>query len=70
LPYYDLYHKELTLFNPRAALVGDYADGVALAAAGELQLEPLVTHVLDLAEAPRAFDLVHDASALKVLMTV
>lgn len=70
LPYYDLYHKELTLYNPRAALIGDYADGVALTAGGRLLLEPIVTHVLDLADAPKAFELVHDPSSLKVLMTV
>ncbi|MGH8913258.1 MAG: zinc-dependent alcohol dehydrogenase [Acidimicrobiia bacterium] len=70
LPYYQLYHKELTLHNPRAAVVGDYADGVALAAAGSLSLEPIVTHVLDLDEAEKAFELVHDSSSLKVLMRV
>ena len=70
LPYYDLYHKELTLHNPRAALIGDYSDGVALAASGVLELEPIVTHVLDLSDAPRAFELVEDPASLKVLMTV
>jgi 2-desacetyl-2-hydroxyethyl bacteriochlorophyllide A dehydrogenase len=70
LPYYQLYHKELTLFNPRAAVVGDYADGVALAAAGTLDLEPIVTHQLGLEDAEKAFELVHDPSSLKVLMTV
>jgi 2-desacetyl-2-hydroxyethyl bacteriochlorophyllide A dehydrogenase len=70
LPYYELYHKELTVHNPRAALIGDYADAVSLAASGALQLEPIVTHVLSLDEAPKAFELVHDPSSLKVLMTV
>jgi 2-desacetyl-2-hydroxyethyl bacteriochlorophyllide A dehydrogenase len=70
LPYYQLYHKELTLRNPRAALIGDYADGVDLTAAGSLTLEPLVTHVLGLEEADRAFQLVDDPSSLKVLMTI
>lgn len=70
LPYYQLYHKELTLHNPRAAVVGDYADGVALAGAGVLTLEPIVTHQLGLEEAEKAFELVHDATALKVLMNV
>lgn len=70
LPYYQLYHKELTLHNPRAALVKDYADGVALAASGAIQLEPLVTHVLDLGDAAKAFQLIHEPSSLKVLMTV
>ncbi|HEX5696886.1 MAG TPA: alcohol dehydrogenase catalytic domain-containing protein [Acidimicrobiia bacterium] len=70
LPYYELYHKELTLHNPRAAVIGDYADGVALAASGALSLEPIVTHELSLDEADKAFELVHDASSLKVLMKV
>lgn len=70
LPYYHLYHKELTLYNPRAAVIGDYADGVALAARGALSLEPIVTHVLELEEAAKAFELVHDPSSMKVLMTV
>lgn len=70
LPYYHLYHKELTLHNPRAALIGDYADGIALAAAGRLHLETIVTHTLELDEARKAFELVNDASSLKVLMNV
>ena len=60
--------EELTLHNPRAAVIGDYADGVALAAMGSLELEPIVTHELSLDEAEKAFELVHDASSLKVLM--
>ncbi len=70
LPYYELYHKELMVYNPRAALIGDYADGVELASAGRLALEPIVTHVLDLEDAARAFELVHDSRSLKVLMNV
>ena len=70
LPYYELYHKELTLHNPRAAVIGDSADGVWLAASGAMSLEPIVSHELDLDEAGRAFELVHDSSSLKVLMKV
>ena len=70
LPYYELYHKELTLHNPRAALIGDYADGVALAGRGRLNLEPIVTHELDLASAEDAFALVEDPASLKVTMEV
>ena len=70
LPYYQLYHKELTLHNPRAAVIGDYADGVSLAGSGSLSLEPIVTHELSLDEAEKAFELVHDPSSLKVLMKV
>jgi threonine dehydrogenase-like Zn-dependent dehydrogenase len=70
LPYFDLYHKELTIHNPRAALIGDYHDAAALAAGGRLRLEPIVSHVLGLEDAARAFDLVHDPSSLKVLMRI
>jgi len=70
LPYYQLYFKELTLYNPRAALPGDYAVGIDLAAAGRLVLEPIVTHELALDDAAKAFELVHDDSSLKVLMHV
>lgn len=70
LPYYQLYHKELALHNPRAAVARDYEDGVALAAAGDLSLEPIVTHELDLSEAVRAFELVEDPASMKVLMRV
>ena len=70
LPYYQLYFKELTIYNPRAALPGDYVTGIEMAAAGRLELEPIVTHTVGLEEAARAFDLVHDASSMKVLMQV
>lgn len=68
LPYYDLYHKELTLHNPRAALIGDYVDGAAIAASGALELEPIVSHELDPEQAEKAFELVDHPSSMKVLM--
>ena len=70
LPYYDLYFKELTIHNTRAALIGDYAGGIALAAAGSVSLEPIVTHELDLSEAARAFVVAASSSSMKVLMKV
>ena len=51
-------------------MVGDYADGIDLAASGALILEPIVTHELSLEEAEKAFELVHDPSSLKVLMKI
>lgn len=70
LPYYQLYYKELNIYNPRAALPADYALGIDLAANGLLTLEPIVTHQVGLEEAAKAFELVHDPSSLKVLMSV
>ncbi|HSL26106.1 MAG TPA: alcohol dehydrogenase catalytic domain-containing protein [Acidimicrobiia bacterium] len=71
LPYYQLYHKELTLLNPRAALPRDYARAVALAASGTIELAPLVTHRLTLAEAPGTLaGLISDPATLKILFEI
>jgi len=71
LPYYQLYIKELTLHNPRAALPRDYARGVALVAAGSIDLAPLVTHRLPLEDGPKALDiLLEDPTALKIIFEV
>ena len=70
LPYYQMYFKELTVRNPRAAIADDYARAIELAAAGVLDLEPIVTDQLHLSEAARAFDRVQESDSLKVLMAV
>ncbi len=71
LPYYQLYHKELTLYNPRAALPRDYARAVELAAAGAVQLTPLISHRLPLLGAPEALaSLDEDGTALKIIFEV
>jgi len=68
LPYYDLYHKELTIYNPRAATPADYDAGVDLAASGRLRLEDLVTHTFGVEDAASAFEAVQDGSSLKVVI--
>ncbi len=68
LPYYDLYHKELTIYNPRAATPADYDTGVDLAASGRLHLEDLVTHTFAVEDAASAFEAVQDGSSLKVVI--
>lgn len=70
LPYYQLYFKELTVRNPRAAISDDYARAIDLAATGVLDLEPIVTDQLHLSEAQRAFERVQEPDSLKVLMAV
>lgn len=69
LPYYQLYHKELTLWHPRAAIGEDYADAVALAGSGALDLDDIVTGVFELADFARALDRHSDPATLKVLLT-
>lgn len=55
LPYYQLYFKELTIHNPRAAGPGDYDTGIALMSEGRLELAPLVTARYPLHDAEPAF---------------
>lgn len=69
LPYYQLYHKELTLWHPRAALIEDYAEAVALAGSGSLDLQDIVSEVFDLADFALALDRHSDPASLKVLLT-
>ena len=68
LPYYQLYHKELTVYNPRAAIPDDYDAGIAMAAAGSLRLDDLITHTFAVEDAAGAFEAVEDTSSLKVII--
>ena len=53
-PFYQLYFKELTLVNARAAKSEDFPATFDLIASGALKLEPLITHVLPLAQLEKA----------------
>jgi len=68
MPYYQLYFKELTLHNPRAALPGDYDEAIRLAAEGRIRLAPLVTGRYPLEEAAAAFAAARSGDHLKVLL--
>ena len=50
LPFYQLYFKELTIVNSRAAKSEDFPAMIALVASGALNLEALVTHVVPLSD--------------------
>ena len=50
LPFYQLYFKELTIVNSRAAKSEDFPAMIALAASGAVNLEALVTHVVALSD--------------------
>jgi L-iditol 2-dehydrogenase len=58
LPLYQLYFKELTIVNGRAAKGEDFPACMDLVAQGAVKLEPLVTHLLPLAELETAIQLV------------
>lgn len=52
LPYYLLYHKEIELWNPRAALPRDYDRAIRLVESGMVDLLPIVTHRRPWSEIP------------------
>ena len=70
LPFYDLYFKELTLINTRAAVSEDFPLMIDLVARGAVRLEPLVTHRLALCELETALEMVEqDADRrLKIIL--
>jgi len=70
LPFYDLYYKELTLLNNRAATAQDFPVTIDLVARGVVRLEPLVTHHLSLSELEAALDMVEDGAErrLKIIL--
>jgi L-iditol 2-dehydrogenase len=70
LPFYDLYFKELTLINNRAATAQDFPVMIDLVARGVVRLEPLVTHRMALDELGTALGMVEDGAEqrLKIIL--
>ena len=66
-PWYDLYYKELTIVNPRAAIGSDYDAAISMAADHKLELEPLWSAAFSMADAAAAYEALRPGSAnLKV----
>jgi 2-desacetyl-2-hydroxyethyl bacteriochlorophyllide A dehydrogenase len=57
LPFYQLYYKELSLFNSRAAKGEDFPASIDLVAKGMVKLDSLVTHLLPLADLGKAIQM-------------
>ena len=70
LPFYDLYFKELTLINNRAATSEDFPLMIDLVARGAVRLEPLITHLMALSELETALAMVEDGAdrRLKIIL--
>jgi len=70
LPFYDLYFKELTLRNGRAAKAEDFPDMIGLVERGAVRLEPLITHRMALGELESAIGMVADGAErrLKIIL--
>jgi 2-desacetyl-2-hydroxyethyl bacteriochlorophyllide A dehydrogenase len=70
LPFYDLYFKELTLINNRAATAQDFPVMIDLVDRGAVRLEPLVTHRMALDELGTALGMLEDGAErrLKIIL--
>jgi 2-desacetyl-2-hydroxyethyl bacteriochlorophyllide A dehydrogenase len=70
LPFYQLYFKELTLINGRAAKAEDFTGMIDLVDRGAVRLEPLVTHRMPLGELEAAIGMVEDGAEdrLKIIL--
>jgi L-iditol 2-dehydrogenase len=70
LPFYDLYFKELTLINNRAATAQDFPVMIDLVDRGAVRLEPMVTHRMALDELGIALGMVEDSAErrLKIIL--
>ena len=70
LPFYQLYFKELTLINGRAATAQDFPAMIDLVHRGAVKLEPLITHRLPLDQLQSAIEMVEDGAdgRLKIIL--
>jgi 2-desacetyl-2-hydroxyethyl bacteriochlorophyllide A dehydrogenase len=68
LPFYQLYYKELSLVNPRAAKPEDFSASVELVAASTIELDPLITHTFPLESAEEAIAATSESVSLKVIL--
>lgn len=68
LPFYQLYYKELSLVNPRAAKPEDFPASVELVSASTIELDPLITHTFPLESAEEAIAATSESVSLKVIL--
>ena len=68
LPFYQLYYKEISLANPRAANPEDFPASIGLVASGAIELDPLITHTFPLESAEEAIVTSSGSSSLKVIL--
>jgi 2-desacetyl-2-hydroxyethyl bacteriochlorophyllide A dehydrogenase len=70
LPFYQFYHKELTIINSRAATAQDFPVAVDWVAKGVVKLCSLVSHILPLAELSSAIEMLatDEDHRMKIIM--
>jgi 2-desacetyl-2-hydroxyethyl bacteriochlorophyllide A dehydrogenase len=70
LPFYDLYHKEISILGARSARVEDFPLAIEAAASGRIALDPLVSGRYALADVDGAIRAAGAPGALKVFVDV
>lgn len=70
LPFYDLYHKEMTIVGARSARVEDFPSAIDAVASERVALEPLVSERFPISQVDRAIGAGGARGALKVLVDV
>ena len=68
LPFYELYHKEITILGARSARVEDFPEAIEAVASGRVALNPLVTARHPLDDVAGAIRAAAASGALKVLV--
>lgn len=69
LPYMPVFLRELSLVASREWAAGDLARARDLIAAGQLEVDSLITHCLSADDAPRAFDIAfNDPACVKLVL--
>ncbi|MDA1091414.1 MAG: alcohol dehydrogenase catalytic domain-containing protein [Proteobacteria bacterium] len=70
LPFYQLYFKELVIFNPRAAKAGDFQPSIDLVKSGAVKLLPLISHEMPLDDLSKALETLESGTidTMKVIL--
>ncbi len=70
LPFYQLYYKELTVINSRAATRENFQTCIDLVSSGQIDLESMISHVLPLADLEKAITMLdeRDDHRMKVIL--
>lgn len=70
LPFYQLYFKELQIFNTRAATGADFAPSIDLVKQEKLRLKPLISHKMPLEALPKALGTLEsaDSRSMKIIL--
>jgi L-iditol 2-dehydrogenase len=70
LPFYDLYHKEISIVGTRSARVEDFPTSIEAVGSGRVALEPLVSGRYPIDDVAEAFRAAGAPGAMKVFVDV